>query len=122
MSMHAAVVRSFDHPPRYESYPTPEPGGVEVSEQAVAVILRYAADSAGGVRARRCRVRKTGVDKDGASIVEVELTLGVRLGNADGGETLARVRERVVAAAAARVGLSLAKLDLLVEDVYEDGE
>jgi NADPH:quinone reductase-like Zn-dependent oxidoreductase len=27
MSMHAAVVRSFDHPPRYESYDTPEPVG-----------------------------------------------------------------------------------------------
>src|ERR1700744_2965301 len=27
MSMHAAVVRSFDHPPRYESYPTPTPSG-----------------------------------------------------------------------------------------------
>jgi NADPH:quinone reductase-like Zn-dependent oxidoreductase len=27
MSMHAAVVRSFDHPPRYESYGTPEPAG-----------------------------------------------------------------------------------------------
>ncbi len=29
MSMHAAVVRSFDHPPRYESYDTPEPAGPE---------------------------------------------------------------------------------------------
>lgn len=27
MSMHAAVVRSFDHPPRYETYGTPEPSG-----------------------------------------------------------------------------------------------
>ena len=27
MSMHAAVVRSFDHPPRYETYDTPEPAG-----------------------------------------------------------------------------------------------
>jgi NADPH:quinone reductase-like Zn-dependent oxidoreductase len=27
MSMHAAVVRSFDHPPRYESYQTPTPSG-----------------------------------------------------------------------------------------------
>ncbi len=27
MSMHAAVVRSFDHPPRYESFGTPEPTG-----------------------------------------------------------------------------------------------
>jgi NADPH:quinone reductase-like Zn-dependent oxidoreductase len=27
MSMHAAVVRSFDHPPRYETHDTPEPAG-----------------------------------------------------------------------------------------------
>jgi|HubBroStandDraft_1064217.scaffolds.fasta_scaffold01815_5 NADPH:quinone reductase-like Zn-dependent oxidoreductase len=27
MSMHAAVVRSFDHPPRYEVYDSPEPAG-----------------------------------------------------------------------------------------------
>ena len=27
MSMHAAVVRSFDHPPRYEAFDTPEPAG-----------------------------------------------------------------------------------------------
>ena len=29
MPMHAAVVRSFDHPPRYEMSDTPEPGGPE---------------------------------------------------------------------------------------------
>jgi NADPH:quinone reductase-like Zn-dependent oxidoreductase len=29
MSMHAAVVRSFDHPPRYEAYDTPQPSGPE---------------------------------------------------------------------------------------------
>jgi NADPH:quinone reductase-like Zn-dependent oxidoreductase len=27
MSMHAAVIRSFDRPPRYEAYDTPEPAG-----------------------------------------------------------------------------------------------
>ena len=27
MSMHAAVVRSFDHPPRYETFDTPRPNG-----------------------------------------------------------------------------------------------
>jgi NADPH:quinone reductase-like Zn-dependent oxidoreductase len=36
MSMHAAVVRSFDHPPRYESYDTPEPAG---PEQALVDVL-----------------------------------------------------------------------------------
>jgi NADPH:quinone reductase-like Zn-dependent oxidoreductase len=29
MSMHAAVVRSFDHPPRYETFDTPEPDGAD---------------------------------------------------------------------------------------------
>ena len=28
-TMHAAVVRSFDHPPRYEAYDTPEPAGAD---------------------------------------------------------------------------------------------
>jgi NADPH:quinone reductase-like Zn-dependent oxidoreductase len=29
MNMHAAVVRSFDHPPRYEAFDSPEPTGVD---------------------------------------------------------------------------------------------
>ncbi|ADJ50836.1 hypothetical protein AMES_9010 [Amycolatopsis mediterranei S699] len=94
--------------------PTPEPGFVEVSEQAVASVLRYAADTVGGVRARRCRVRPV------PGGVEVELTLAVSLRNATGGAALAAVRERVTAAAAARVGLTLAKLDLLVADLFEE--
>lgn len=101
--------------------PTSEPGVVEVSEQAVAVVLRYAADAVGGVRARRCRVRTVGVGEAGESLVEVELTLAMSMGNASGGEALAKVRERVSAAAAARVGLRLVGLDLVVDDVYEVG-
>jgi hypothetical protein len=101
--------------------PTSEPGVVEVSEQAVAVVLRYAADAVGGVRARRCRVRTVGVGEAGESLVEVELTLAMSMGNASGGEALAKVRERVSAAAAARVGLRLVGLDLVVDDIYEVG-
>ncbi|VVJ23266.1 Uncharacterised protein [Amycolatopsis camponoti] len=95
--------------------PTPEPGVVEISEQAVAAVLRYAADTVDGVRARRCRVRTA---ENG--VVEVELTLAVSLRNVTGGEALALVRERVTTAAAARVGLTLAKLDLLVDDIFEE--
>ncbi|MEC3975638.1 Asp23/Gls24 family envelope stress response protein [Amycolatopsis sp. H20-H5] len=102
--------------------PTSEAGFVEVSEQAVAVVLRYAADSVGGVRARRCRVRTVDVGENGESLVEVELTLAVSLRNVTGSEALTKVRERVAAAAAARVGLELVRLDLLVDDVYEDEE
>jgi hypothetical protein len=101
------------------SLPTSEPGTVEVSEQAVAVVLRFAADAVDGVRARRCRVRTVGVGEVGESLVEVELTLAMSMGNASGGEALAQVRARVSAAAAARVGLRLVGLDLVVDDIYE---
>jgi NADPH:quinone reductase-like Zn-dependent oxidoreductase len=36
MSMHAAVVRSFDHPPHYESYDPPQPSG---PDQALVDVL-----------------------------------------------------------------------------------
>jgi NADPH:quinone reductase-like Zn-dependent oxidoreductase len=40
MSMHAAVVRSFDHPPRYEAFDSPEPTGTdEALVEVVAVGL-----------------------------------------------------------------------------------
>jgi NADPH:quinone reductase-like Zn-dependent oxidoreductase len=31
MDMHAAVVRSFDHPPRYETFPVPQPAGEDTT-------------------------------------------------------------------------------------------
>jgi len=36
MGMHAAVVRSFEHPPRYETYDSPEPRG---SDEAIIEVL-----------------------------------------------------------------------------------
>ncbi|GAA1979898.1 Asp23/Gls24 family envelope stress response protein [Amycolatopsis minnesotensis] len=99
--------------------PSPEPGVVEVSEQAVAVVLRFAADAVTGIRARRCRVRTVGIGDGGEAIVEVDLTLAVSLRNVTGSEALTEVRERVSAAAAARVGLRLERLNLIVDDVYE---
>jgi NADPH:quinone reductase-like Zn-dependent oxidoreductase len=50
MSMHAAVVRSFDHPPRYENYDTPEPAGAEetlVDVLAVGLHPRVRSGAAG---------------------------------------------------------------------------
>ncbi len=50
MSMHAAVVRSFDQPPRYEVYDTPEPTGpdqVLVDVLAAGLHPRVRTDAAG---------------------------------------------------------------------------
>ncbi|MFE3443525.1 Asp23/Gls24 family envelope stress response protein [Nocardia sp. NPDC059180] len=100
--------------------PTPEPGAVEVSEQAVSTVLRYAADSVPGVRARRCRVRPAGVGADGEHLVDVELSVAVRFGPTAVAELMPIVRERVTAALPARIGLTLHRLDLTIADVYED--
>ncbi|AUI57300.1 hypothetical protein [Amycolatopsis sp. BJA-103] len=95
---------------------SPEPGEVQVSDQAVAAVLRFAADSVDGVRARHCRVRRSAEDTD-ALAVDVELSLAIA--HDFDGDSLAVVRERVTAAAGARVGLRLARLDLVVEDIYD---
>jgi NADPH:quinone reductase-like Zn-dependent oxidoreductase len=50
MNMHAAVVRSFEHPPRYEDYPVPRPGEpdeVLVDVLAVGLHPRVRSDAAG---------------------------------------------------------------------------
>jgi uncharacterized alkaline shock family protein YloU len=95
--------------------PTAEPGGVRISEQAVAAVLRFAADTVDGVRARRCRI--TAAERDGA--VEVAMSLAVSYRDF-AAAAVDEVRERVQAAAAARIGISLVRLDLTVEDLYDE--
>ncbi len=97
---------------------TSEPGQVEVSTRAVAVVLRYAADGVAGVRARRCRIRPVGTDEFGASEVDVELSIAVSH-HSTAEHVWNAVRERVSAAAAARVGLRVVRLDLIVDDLYD---
>ncbi len=99
---------------------TPLPGRIEVSEQAVAVVLRYAADTVEGVRARGCRVRGSGPGPDGRQVVDVEMTLAVRLGGLGVERSVQLVRERVGTAAAARIGLVLGRLDVTIVDVYQE--
>ncbi|MFI6869476.1 Asp23/Gls24 family envelope stress response protein [Nocardia sp. NPDC050406] len=100
--------------------PTEHAGAVEVSEQAVAVVLRYAADTVPGVRARRCRITSVGTGPDGEHIVRVSMAIAVRMrgGSLDGLVPL--VRQRVAAALSTRAGLLLGQLDVTVVDVYQE--
>ncbi|TCP56916.1 hypothetical protein EV191_101865 [Tamaricihabitans halophyticus] len=97
---------------------TDEPGRVEVSEQAVAAVLRYAADAFDGVRARRCRVRTAGRAPDGATLIDVELAVAVRYAAYEPA-VLDRLRERVQVACTSRLGLRLNQLELIVDDIYD---
>lgn len=113
---------------------TPHPGALRVSTRAVAAVLRFAADSVPGVRARACRVMSldspsspdspTSPGELDEPAIAVELSLAVAYREATErtlDDLLADVRARVAAAAPAQVGVRLARLDLRVDDLYETG-
>jgi uncharacterized alkaline shock family protein YloU len=97
--------------------PSTEPSPLRISEQAVAVVLRFAADSVPGVRARRCRVSAS-VAANGEVALTVELAIAVSYG-AFAADALDVVRERVNAAVASRIGTRVHRLDLTVTDLYD---
>ncbi|MFC4377270.1 Asp23/Gls24 family envelope stress response protein [Nocardia halotolerans] len=99
---------------------TPHPGAIQVSEQAIAVVLRFAADTVDGVRARGCRVHSSEPGDDGELVIAVEMSIAVRHDVPDIDDVVTLVRERVRAAASARVGVRLGTLDLVVADLYEE--
>ncbi|MGV9411112.1 Asp23/Gls24 family envelope stress response protein [Nocardia sp. NPDC003693] len=100
--------------------PTEHPGTVQVSEQAVAAVVRFAADTVPGVRARRCRIRSVGTAPDGENIVEIAIAIAVRMRGDSLEGIVPQVRQRVATAVAARAGLLLGRLDVSVVDVYQE--
>ena len=92
-----------------------ELGPVALSEQAIAVVLRYAVDAVDGVRARRCRLEQA-PGRPGAVRVRISLTL--RYGAGPAATLLDQVRRQVHAAARASVGLDIVAVDLDIEDVW----
>lgn len=115
-----SAVRADARRGRMLDLPTPHAGEIQVSEQAVAAIVRYAADSVAGVRARNCRVRQASADSGGPGPLDVELTIAVRFGSAPLDELLPAVRARVAAALPDRIGTTLRRLDVHVGDFYDE--
>lgn len=90
-------------------------GSVDLSEQAVAAVLRYAADTVDGVWARSCRLAA-----DGAGTVSVTMSLSLRFGAGPAERLVADVRERLAAALAGQVGLYASRVDLQIVDVWPE--
>ncbi|MEU7477805.1 Asp23/Gls24 family envelope stress response protein [Lentzea sp. NPDC042327] len=105
---------------RGEVLPLPSAGAdpARISTQAIAAVLRFAADGVDGVRARGCRVREAVESSESDPVIEVELGIAIVAGHTSA-QTFDVVRERVIAAATARIGVRLARLDLVVSDVLE---
>jgi hypothetical protein len=101
--------------------PLPAPGGgpsggVEISTNALAAVLRFAVDGVDGVRAHRCRIEP---DPDIPHTVAVWMSVSLRYGSGQV-SALDEARRRVGAALSARIGLALSTLDLEVTDVWVD--
>lgn len=97
--------------------PLPAPrGGVQISEQAIAVVLRFATDRVPGVRARRCTVRQLPGAPPG--VVAVDMSLALQYGTGPAAQVMAAVRAAVLAAADEAIGVRIADCTLTVEDVF----
>jgi hypothetical protein len=103
---------------RADVVPLPGDGLARISTRAVAAVLRYAADGVDGVRARGCRVVEAPESTVADPLIEVELSIAITAGLVTH-EAFGEVRRRVMAAASGRIGVRLARLDLVVSDVLE---
>lgn len=91
-------------------------GSVEISELALAGVVREAARELGGVRARRCRI-------DQVPGPEAGLLIHLRTAVAPGVDicrTMAFLRLRIRDAVEASVGIVPQTVHLTVEDLYDD--
>lgn len=103
---------------RTDVVPLPGDGLARMSTRAIAALLRYAADSVDGVRARTCRVVEAPESTSDDPLIEVELHIAISAGLVTH-ETFSVVRQRILTAVSARIGVRLARLDLVVSDVLE---
>lgn len=92
-------------------------GPADVSEQAVAVVLRYAADSVSGVRAHSCCIEAEPT-RPGSVRIRMSLSLRYRSGPVE--PLVAEVRRRVSAALSGQVGLNALIVDIDLVDIWPD--
>lgn len=97
--------------------PVPDLGPIDISEQAVAAVVRYAADTVEGVRARSCRVVADPADP---RALRIEMTVSLRYGTGPAQDVLDTVRARIGSALRGQVGARAGAVDLDVVDLWPD--
>lgn len=101
-------------------------GTIDISEQALSALIRFAASTLPGVHARRCSITTeregqrasastTTIDASPLSIaLTVALSATVRIP-----ETLRVLRERVGTVVQAQTSITIDQIDIIVEDLYD---
>lgn len=99
-------------------------GTIDISEQALSGLIRFAASTLPGVRARRCvitsaqttpRPATAAVDAEDVRItLTVAVSAQVRIP-----ETMELVRERVGMIVRTQTSITMQQIDIVVEDLYD---
>ncbi|HEY1156391.1 MAG TPA: Asp23/Gls24 family envelope stress response protein [Arthrobacter sp.] len=98
-------------------------GAIDISEQALNALIRFAATTLPGVHARKCTIGADGARRSPAEPVnanDVRITLRVALSSTVKiPETMALLRERVGTVVQAQTSISMKQIDVIVEDLYD---
>ncbi|WP_049829318.1 hypothetical protein [Arthrobacter sp. RIT-PI-e] len=103
-----------------------ELGTIDISEQALTALIRFAASTLPGVRARRCSISTTGPggtrapSGDPVDVTDVRITLRVALPSTMRiPPAMVSLRERVGAIVRTQTSITMKQIDIVVEDLYD---
>lgn len=114
-------------------------GAIDISEQALTSLIRFAASTLPGVRARRCTIStastasnddstasssagrtRTGMGADPVDVNDIRITLRVALASTVKiPPTMVLVRERVGTIVQAQTSITMKQINIVVEDLYD---
>ncbi len=106
-------------------------GTTEISEQALSSVIRLAAAEVHGIHARRCRIEISSASSDSSvddhpsghsDVVGPRLVISLRVAVAPDiniPRTVQSLRQRLITAVPAGVGISAGTVNLTVEDLYD---
>lgn len=93
---------------------------LRISEQAVATMVRRAADRVDGVRSRRCRIDVVAADAQPDEPVAIQVELRIATVMEEPIPALQRrVRRSIINAVRGEVGIDARRVDLVVEDIID---
>ncbi|WP_182977119.1 Asp23/Gls24 family envelope stress response protein [Arthrobacter cheniae] len=107
-------------------------GTIDISEQALTSLIRFAASTLPGVHARRCTVSTVSTDvtassqgfkiaaTDPVDVDDVRITLQVALASTVKiPATMVLLRERVGTVVQAQTSITMKQINIVVEDLYD---
>lgn len=101
-------------------------GTIDISEQALTALIRFAAGTLPGVHARRCTIstsgegRRTPIAGEAVDVGDIRITLKVAVASSVSiPATMVALRERVGTVVQAQTSITMAQIDIVVEDLYD---